>query len=198
MAATFSFTVPEFSKLTDGVWSPSFLVQDMPWMIRVKRRKIRADGLSYFICCRGETTTSTWSCQASLEFRIKSVKDKDFVVKFSHLFTASKYNWSQYQVLGQYKSWADLINPENGFIVDDKVTFEVKITAASTVQVIFYVFFILVGILKFYARFSFQFQLLFLKVFDKYCNHLNTKHLKTGFICISDSLGVGYTNGIVT
>ena len=193
MAATFSFTVPEFSKLTDEVRSPSFLAQDMPWMIKVKRKQSRADFLSYFIQCNGGTTASTWSCQASLEFRIKSVKDKDFVVKCSHLFTANEH-FCGYK---RYKSWAYLIIPENGFIVDDKVTFEVKITA-STVQVIFYVFFILVGILKFYARFSFQFQLLFLKVFDKYCNHLNTKHLKTGFICISDSLGVGYTNGIVT
>ena len=142
--ATFRFTLPNFSKLTDWALSPSFLVRDLPWMIKVKRNQTSPDFLSYFIQCQKGTTSSTWSCRASLEFCIKSFKNKDFVRKTSHLFTASEHDWGypQYD-----KSWIDLINPENGFIVDDKVTFEVKITAdspvgASTGQVITRVFII--------------------------------------------------------
>ena len=150
---TFSFTVRKFSKLADWVWSPSYLVrdeclvQDMPalrCLIKVKRNqtspdqdKTALDSLSYFIHCRSGTTSSTWSFRANLEFRIKSFKDEDFVQKCSHLFTASEDDWGYLE----FKSWAYLINPENGFIIHDRVTFEVKITAespleASTVQVI--------------------------------------------------------------
>ena len=135
--STFRLTVSKFSKLTDWASSPSFLIQDLPWMIKMNRETTSPDSLSYFIQCNKGTTSSTWSCRASLEFRIKSFKNKDFVRKCSHLFTASEHDWGY----KRYKSWADLINPENGFIVDDKVTFEVKITpdsplGASTVQVI--------------------------------------------------------------
>ena len=136
--AMLSFTVQEFSKLTDcWAWSPSHLIRDVPWMIKVKRDQTLPDSLSFFIQYNGGVTTSTYSCRASLEFCIKRFKDQAFVRKCSHLLTPSEqafgYRW--------YMSWADLTNPENGFIMDDKVTFEVKITAdpplgASTVQVI--------------------------------------------------------------
>ena len=128
--STFRLTVSKFSKLTDWASSPSFLIQDLPWMIKVNRETTSPDSLSYFIQRKKGTFSRTWSCRASLEFRIKSFKNKDFVRKCSHLFTASEHDCGY----TEYKSWADLINPENGFINNDQVTFEVKISAESPLE----------------------------------------------------------------
>ena len=119
---TFSFTVQSFSKLSGWARSPCYYARGIPWQIILKPNKILPDSLSYFI----QYHSSTLSCQASFELRVISRKDKTtFVRRSSHLFTASQNHWGW----EHYKSWADLVNPENGFISNDAVTFEVEISA---------------------------------------------------------------------
>ena len=136
---TFSFTVRKFSNLKFGASSASRLVRDeclvrgtpsLRCLIKVNRNRTSPDYFSYFIQCYSGTTFRKWSYRASLELRIKSFKEEDCVRKCSHLFTASEHDCGY----TEYKSWVDLINPENGFINNDQVTFEVKISAESPLE----------------------------------------------------------------
>ena len=83
--------------------------------------------MGYFLQCNGESEASSWSCQANAELRVISQKEgkEDFTRKISHLFYAKENDWG----FSHYMNWNEVMEPEKGFIKDDKVVFEVKVTA---------------------------------------------------------------------
>ena len=132
--ATFSFTVNNFSTLSESVLSPPTFVRNLPWKIMIMPRQVSGGAgsergtksMGYFLQCNGESESSSWSCQASAELRVKNhQKDKDFTRKISHLFYSKENDWG----FSHYMSWNEVVDLEKGFVKDDSVTFEVKVTA---------------------------------------------------------------------
>jgi ubiquitin carboxyl-terminal hydrolase 7 len=131
--ATFSFTVSNFSTLGESILSPPTIVRNLPWKIMIMPRQVggtaserASKSMGYFLQCNGESESSSWSCQASAELKVRSTKaEKDFSRKISHLFYAKENDWG----FSHYMSWHEVVDPEKGFLKDDSVTFEVKVTA---------------------------------------------------------------------
>ncbi len=75
----------------------------------------------------GESEAASWSCQATAELRIISQKEgvEDFSRRIGHLFYSKENDWG----FSHYMTWADVCDPEKGLIKDDRVIFEVKVTA---------------------------------------------------------------------
>jgi len=71
--------------------------------------------------------TSVFFWQASAELRIINQRDpKDtFTRKISHLFYSKENDWG----FSHYMSWGEVADPEKGFCIDDRVTFEVHVQA---------------------------------------------------------------------
>ena len=124
-SATLSFTVKNFSNLIYWTRSPSLVFQGIPFQIKVRRNQ---DYLAFYVQCCGRYNTLTY-CPIDIEFRIKNSKHCDFIFKRTHIFTVIEPDVGHSDCL----SWSHLVNPLSGFIVDDKVTFEITITADSPI-----------------------------------------------------------------
>ncbi|XP_044758285.1 ubiquitin carboxyl-terminal hydrolase 7 isoform X2 [Coccinella septempunctata] len=131
--ATFRFTVSNFSKLKDSVLSPACYVRNLPWKIMVMPRNSQAQdrttqrSLGFFLQCNGESESSSWSCHATAELRLLSVRpDVDhFSRKIQHLFFSKENDWG----FSHFMSWMDVLDPEKGYIQDDAITLEVHVNA---------------------------------------------------------------------
>ncbi len=131
--ATFSFTVENFTNLQESVLSESTFVRNLPWKIMVMPRNITNNDrgttkcVGYFLQCNGESEAASWSCQAQAELRIINHKDpgNSFTRKISHLFYTKENDWG----FSHYMSWSEVTDPERGFLKDNTITFEVKVTA---------------------------------------------------------------------
>ena len=132
--ATFSFTVDNFTSLSDSVLSEPTFVRNLPWKIMVMPRNINQNAekgqnkcVGYFLQCNGESEASSWSCQAQAELRIINQKDpkNSFMRKITHLFFSKENDWG----FSHFMGWNEVTDPERGFIKDNSVTFEVKVTA---------------------------------------------------------------------
>jgi ubiquitin carboxyl-terminal hydrolase 7 len=92
--ATFNFKVDNFSKLNESLFSPPSYVRNLPWKIMVMPRPMINDrsmetkSLGFFLQCNGDSESTTWSCSATAELRLKSFKpgQEDFVRKIKHTF----------------------------------------------------------------------------------------------------------------
>ena len=134
--ATISFTVDNFSTVSEMILSPPTFVQNLPWKILILPRqtiKGAAKSLGYFLQCNSQSKSSSWRCLASAELRVKNRQmDKDFTRKISHLFSSEKNDWG----FSYFMSWDKVVDPDEGFVQDDgSVTFEVKVTAEAPVGV---------------------------------------------------------------
>lgn len=132
--ATFSFTVENFTQLSDSVLSEATFVRNLPWKIMVMPRQLNSSGekgpgkcVGYFLQCNGEAEASSWSCQAQAELRVINHKDpsQTFRRKISHLFFTKENDWG----FSHFMHWTEVTDPEKGYIKDNTVTFEVKVTA---------------------------------------------------------------------
>jgi len=131
--ATFKFTVDNFSQVKESQLSEPCMVRNLPWKIMIMPRSSHPErpsqnrSLGYFLQCNGESEAASWSCQASAELRILNQRDpkETFSRKISHLFYSKENDWG----FSHYMSWMEVSDPEKGFCVDDKVTFEVTVQA---------------------------------------------------------------------
>ncbi len=134
--ATFRFTVENFSSVKESVLSEPCMVRNLPWkiMIMPRQNQERPGGpggnksMGYFLQCNGESEAASWSCQAQAELRILNAhgnSQEDFCRKISHLFYSKENDWG----FSHYMTWSDVCDPERGYSKDDRVTFEVRVTA---------------------------------------------------------------------
>ncbi len=132
--ATFSFTVDNFTNMQESCLSEPTFVRNLPWKIMVMPRQINNSErgttkcVGFFLQCNGESEAASWSCQAQAELRIKNHKDPEngtFVRKISHLFYTKENDWG----FSHYMAWNEVTDPERGFLKDNSITFEVKVTA---------------------------------------------------------------------
>ncbi|KAL1494339.1 hypothetical protein ABEB36_009953 [Hypothenemus hampei] len=130
--ATFRFTVTNFSKLKDSILSPPTFVRNLPWKIMVMQRSNHGQdrtqkSLGFFLQCNGESESTSWSCFASAELKLLSVRPdvENFSRKIQHLFYSKENDWG----FSHFMQWNEVLDPEKGFIKDDAITLEVQVTA---------------------------------------------------------------------
>jgi len=129
--ATLVYKVENFTSLKESVLSPPTMVRNLPWKIMIMPRNgndaTARKSMGFFLQCNGESEASSWSCQASAELRILNHKKPAdaFVRKIAHLFYAKENDWG----FSHFLAWNEVCDPEKGFVKDDAVTFEVKVTA---------------------------------------------------------------------
>lgn len=130
--ACFSFRVENFSKLHESVLSPPCIVRNLPWKIMAMPRYASQDrksqrSLGFFLQCNGNSDSVSWSCQASAELRLLSIKPgvEDCVRKISHLFYVKENDWG----FSSFIPWNEVLDEQRGFIKDDAITLQVKVNA---------------------------------------------------------------------
>jgi len=129
--ATFKFKIPNFSDVKESALSESTIIRNLPWKIMIMQRQTQNQersnkSVGYFLQCNGESESSSWSCNANAELRLYNQKDGTlFKRNISHLFYSKENDWG----FSHFMNWADVLDPEKGFIKDDTVIFEVKVNA---------------------------------------------------------------------
>ncbi|XP_015511048.2 uncharacterized protein LOC107217876 [Neodiprion lecontei] len=132
---TFRYTVRNFSKLDCERLSPTFYVRNLPWNILVKpctnhiRDHESRKSLGFFLECNRENDSSTWSCYASIEFRLLPHKknQKALTGRTEHLFCRMDYDWGYRDFI----YWEDLLDKEQGYIKNDSIVLEVHVMAGE-------------------------------------------------------------------
>ncbi|KAL7638741.1 UNVERIFIED_CONTAM: hypothetical protein RMT77_010274 [Armadillidium vulgare] len=131
--ATFHFAVPNFSRLKETMYSPPCFVRNLPWKIMVMPRTNQSQdrqpqrSLGFFLQCNGESESASWSCNASAELRLLSIKENQepFSRKIQHLFYSKENDWG----FSHFMAWSDVLDPDKGYIKDDTITLEVWVMA---------------------------------------------------------------------
>lgn len=131
-SGTFTFPVKEFSKMREALLSDAYYVRNLPWKIMLMQRNNnspneRGKCLGYFLQCNGDADSTTWSCYACAQLSIVSQKEgvEDFNRRIQHLFYSKENDWG----FSHFMSWAEIMDPERGFIKDDTVIFKAHVAA---------------------------------------------------------------------
>lgn len=120
--ATLEFRIHNVSKIKDEqILSPPTYVRSLPWRILAMPRNPKgvADlrssrSLGFFLQCNALSESTTWSCGAKAELRLVAHREgcEDIVRRIWHCFYSKENDWG----FATFVSWADLLNPEKGFI----------------------------------------------------------------------------------
>jgi len=82
--------------------------------------------VGYFLQCNGESESSAWSCHANADLRLINQRTGEkFSRKIAHMFYSKENDWG----FSHYMTWADVQDPDKGYIKDDCLIFEVKVNA---------------------------------------------------------------------
>lgn len=121
--ATLEFRIHNVSKIKDEqILSPPTFVRSLPWRILAMPRNPKgvADlrssrSLGFFLQCNAQSDSTTWSCLAKAELRLVAQREgcEDVVRRIWHGFYSKENDWG----FATFVSWADLLNPEKGFIL---------------------------------------------------------------------------------
>lgn len=134
--ATFSFVVQDFSKMKDSILSPPCYVRNLPWKIMVMQRTSNSGdrsqdtrSMGFFLQCNAESESSSWSCNAKAELKLMSHKpdQEPFVRQIKHLFYSKENDWG----FSHFMNWNEILDPERGYIQDDKIVLEVHVIAEA-------------------------------------------------------------------
>lgn len=129
--ATFRFAVDNISKLKETALSTPCMVRNLPWKIMAMPRNIqntdRQKSLGFFLQCNADSDSASWSCHANAELRILNARPdtEPFCRKIQHLFYCKENDWG----FSHFLSWNELLDPEKGYVRDDRVTLEVHVMA---------------------------------------------------------------------
>ena len=124
-----SFTVINFSQVNKTVYSPTRILGNLKWNIKIMpRQEMGKKTLGYYLECSTENEASPCNCQVEAELSVLSVVpgEEHAVRELSHFFR-SKGDDRGYR---EYMDWADVEDPKNGLIKNDSVTFEVYLSGA--------------------------------------------------------------------
>lgn len=125
----FRLKVKSISQLNE-IKSPQFVIQDIPWRVRVKRHIEGTDQfLAIYLCCENEDSSPEWTQPAAASFKL---------LPFNGNSTAKEYHLEPY-VFDRIVStsgcssirWADLLDASNHYVKDDAIQLEVNIEVAD-------------------------------------------------------------------
>ena len=130
---TIQYTVETISKLKDIQLSPSYMVRNLPWKIKVMPRynhhakPPNQKSLGFFLQANADPESSCWSCNASAELRILSCKPdgEPFVREIQHLFNSNENDWG----FAHFITWNQLMDPKKGYVKDNAIKLEVHVIA---------------------------------------------------------------------
>lgn len=134
--ATFNYTVHNISKLKETVLSPPCYIRNLPWKIMVMPRNTSPQQdrapqkfLGFFLQCNGESESSSWSCNAVADLRLRTQKEgvEDFSRKIQHLFFSKENDWG----FSHFMNWNEVLEPERGYCKEDSVILEVHVNAEA-------------------------------------------------------------------
>ncbi|GMT29704.1 hypothetical protein PFISCL1PPCAC_21001, partial [Pristionchus fissidentatus] len=121
----------EISKLGDAPQhSPIITALDMPWRISVRsENSARTDNVKYlgaYLYCNEEDDSGAWNCHQSSVVKLLNYgsEERDVSLELATIFNLEYNNWGNNKLL----DWNRLMNDQEMFLKDDKVTIEVNIT----------------------------------------------------------------------
>ena len=81
--------------------------------------------MGFYLSCSKKQYTDSWAVEVEAELRIINYKDSSQTLKrkISPLF----YSHRRYHGYRDFIQWTELTDPENGFIRNDTVTFEIEV-----------------------------------------------------------------------
>lgn len=129
--SNFTFTVERFSQQRLSVRSQPFYVRTLPWRILVMPRVVPEGPnpitVGFFLQCNGDSDSQDWSCQAHAVLRVRhhTHESQSYSRYISHRFHHLQNDWGFHGFMPRHQ----LTHPANGFIQDDKVTFQVWMQA---------------------------------------------------------------------
>ncbi|XP_071172820.1 E3 ubiquitin-protein ligase TRIM45-like [Mytilus edulis] len=123
---TISHTIENISDLKDCVLSPPYMIRNIPWKIFAMPRtdENRKKTLGVFLHCNGENSSKSWSCKAKATIRIlKHDESQPYQRKIQHVFCSKENDWGY----SNFISWKDLMEPNNGYVNDNKIRLEIYV-----------------------------------------------------------------------
>jgi ubiquitin carboxyl-terminal hydrolase 7 len=128
--ATFQLTIENFSKMSETILSDAHYVRGLPWKIMAMPRSSndKDKSLGFFLQCNAECD-SNWNCSATADLRLLSFKKETPPVsrKIKHVFYNKENDWG----FSTFQSFADILDPEKGYIQNDTIILEVHVQAEA-------------------------------------------------------------------
>lgn len=131
--ATFRFVVEDFSKMKEQLLSEPCYVRNLPWKIMAMPRLGVPPNpdryLGFYLQCNGESESTSWSCRAEATLRLLNHKPngEPFQRHITHVFFNKENDWG----FSHFMQWGEVLDPEKGYIKDDRITLEVYVRAEA-------------------------------------------------------------------
>lgn len=125
----FRLKVKNISQLNE-VRSPQFLIQDIPWRVRVKKHIEETEQfLAIYLCCENEESSLDWAQPATASFKLLPFNGNSAAKEY-HL---EPYVFDRIVTTSGCSSirWADLLDATNHYVKDDAIHLEVDIEVAD-------------------------------------------------------------------
>lgn len=126
--ATIRMTLEKFSKHGGVRLSPPFYFRNLFWRLKVKWNQTtdtEDSQLSCFLMCDGGPSNQLWKCTATSTHKVLSqregIKHSSETSSLPRLFDPKSSSWGYREFIKKNT----LLNPDNGFIKDDKIILEV-------------------------------------------------------------------------
>lgn len=110
-----------------SISSPIY-VRGFQWRIMITLRKLSNNNyLGFFLQCTGDPENPSWSCYAKATLILVSQNPNipHICKKISHLFHENENDWG----FGNFKLWSEVIDPFNGFEMNDCIMLECRMEA---------------------------------------------------------------------
>lgn len=130
----FLFKVPNISKL-DEVFSPQFVIQEIPWKVQVCKKYSEAGPtLGIYLTCDKNDESPNWEYAAFASFKLLSYDENKNAIEehlVPHVFD------SQYISFGypSFINWSDLFENGKNYVKNDIIYFEVKIEVVDPIEI---------------------------------------------------------------
>ena len=133
---TFQFIVENVSKMSKRdvfVYSPRCMINTLPWQIMMGPGTPDTT-YSVYLFCNKDAESTTWCCRASVELKTLNwdphAAPHNRLVEKDRVFNHKENNWG----LNSFLNWDHILDPANGFIKNDKIPLEARVSAGSSVQ----------------------------------------------------------------
>ncbi|XP_055296499.1 uncharacterized protein LOC129565538 [Sitodiplosis mosellana] len=126
----FSLNISNISKLNE-IWSPEYLVQGIPWKVKVcKRVNEQKESLGVYLYCAEKEKPENWSHVAFGTFKLLPFNNKINPVEYNldpHVFDNSGRGIGTMSLI----DWQNLLDVGKYYVKNDNINLDIKIGAAD-------------------------------------------------------------------